>query len=379
VHLAVERVFSPTESRAKLDARTQAALELVGTGHALPKRPHEISGGMKQRVGIARALAMEPKVLLMDEPLGAPDALTRAHRQDELGKIVVRTQGTVVMVTHDVDEAVLLSDRIVMMTNGPAATIGEILHVDLPQPRNRVELAEDSRYVHCRKVVLDFRYTRHGLSENRPRDSAAMKTFIRVVESSVPSSDRSLLEFGGGIYGQAMRFGAASRSIFFARGQGLPGQAWEQRWPIVLTRSDGSYFQRTRSAQAEGLTCGIAVSIFACEFLTSAHVMFCSDDEAHAEAFEHISRRTSFRKGSGLPGLAWGSGLPVSMEDLGKGSRFLRAETATKVDINCGFAMPCQVPDDESHAMAFLSALGSPTMRRFESWEPDRARSVVPS
>jgi nitrate/nitrite transport system ATP-binding protein len=162
VFLAVERVFGATEPKARLKERTQAALELVGMGHASAKRPHEISGGMKQRVGIARALAMEPKVLLLDEPFGALDALTRAHLQDELLKIVARTRSTVVMVTHDVDEAVLLSDRIVMMTNGPAATIGETLSVELPRPRKRVELAEDGRYVHYRKEVLDFLYTRHG-------------------------------------------------------------------------------------------------------------------------------------------------------------------------------------------------------------------------
>jgi nitrate/nitrite transport system ATP-binding protein len=162
VYLAVERVFGTSDSKAQLKARTQAALELVGMGHALAKRPHEVSGGMKQRVGIARALAMEPKVLLMDEPFGALDALTRAHLQDELLKIVARTRSTVVMVTHDVDEAVLLSDRIVMMTNGPAATIGEILPVNLARPRNRVALAEDAYYIHCRKAVLDFLYTRHG-------------------------------------------------------------------------------------------------------------------------------------------------------------------------------------------------------------------------
>jgi nitrate/nitrite transport system ATP-binding protein len=162
VYLAVERVFGGAEPKAKLKLRTDAALELVGMAHAAQKRPHEISGGMKQRVGIARALAMEPKVLLMDEPFGALDALTRAHLQDELLKIVARTQSTVVMVTHDVDEAVLLSDRIVMMTNGPAATIGEILRVELPRPRNRVALAEESAYVHYRKEVLDFLYTRHG-------------------------------------------------------------------------------------------------------------------------------------------------------------------------------------------------------------------------
>jgi nitrate/nitrite transport system ATP-binding protein len=161
VLLAVERVFGGTEGKAQLRTRTQAALELVNMGHASAKRPHEISGGMKQRVGIARALAMEPKVLLMDEPFGALDALTRAHLQDELLKIVARTHSTVVMVTHDVDEAVLLSDRIVMMTNGPAATIGEILAVDLPRPRNRVELAEDPHCTQLRKAVLDFLYTRH--------------------------------------------------------------------------------------------------------------------------------------------------------------------------------------------------------------------------
>jgi nitrate/nitrite transport system ATP-binding protein len=167
VHLAVERVFSATESKAQLATRTDAALELVGMGHASAKRPHEISGGMKQRVGIARALAMEPKVLLLDEPFGALDALTRARLQDELLKIVARTQSTTVMVTHDVDEAVLLSDRIVMMTNGPAATIGEILSVDLARPRDRVGLAEDTEYVHYRKEVLDFLYTRHGHVEKQ--------------------------------------------------------------------------------------------------------------------------------------------------------------------------------------------------------------------
>ena len=165
VLLAVESVFGGRELRPRLMARTEEALHLVGMGHAMFKRPHEISGGMKQRVGIARALAMEPKVLLMDEPFGALDALTRAHLQDELLKIVAATQSTVVMVTHDVDEAVLLSDRIVMMTNGPAATIGEVLPVELARPGDRVALAEDARYVHARKAVIDFLYTRHRRAE----------------------------------------------------------------------------------------------------------------------------------------------------------------------------------------------------------------------
>ena len=169
VYLAVERVFGqtreagiPAESKAQLKARTEAALDLVGLMSAAQKRPGEISGGMKQRVGIARALSMEPNVLLMDEPFGALDALTRAKLQDELLAIVHKTHSTVVMVTHDVDEAVLLSDRIVMMTNGPAATIGEILSVELERPRNRVALAEDTRYLHYRKAVIDFLYTRQA-------------------------------------------------------------------------------------------------------------------------------------------------------------------------------------------------------------------------
>jgi nitrate/nitrite transport system ATP-binding protein len=170
VYLGVERVFGATnrtagaasENKAQLMARTEAALALVGLTPAAQKRPGEISGGMKQRVGIARALAMEPKVLLMDEPFGALDALTRAKLQDELLEIVARTHSTVVMVTHDVDEAVLLSDKIVMMTNGPAATIGEVLSVDLARPRNRVQLADSAQYLHYRKAVIDFLYTRQA-------------------------------------------------------------------------------------------------------------------------------------------------------------------------------------------------------------------------
>ena len=161
VYLAVERVFG-SETKVQLEARTYAALDLVGLSHAAEKRPNEISGGMKQRVGIARALAMEPKVLLLDEPFGALDALTRATLQDELMKIMAKSGATAVMVTHDVDEAVLLSDRIVMMTNGPSAGIGEILTVDLPKPRSRLELAEDKTYNHLRSEVLRFLYERHA-------------------------------------------------------------------------------------------------------------------------------------------------------------------------------------------------------------------------
>jgi len=162
VYLAVECVFAAKEGKASLSERTSAALELVGLSHAAQKYPNEISGGMKQRVGIARALSMQPKVLLLDEPFGALDALTRARLQDELMTICATTRATTVMVTHDVDEAVLLADRIVMMTNGPAATIGEVLTVDLERPRKRLDLAHDARYIDYRAAVLEFLYAKQA-------------------------------------------------------------------------------------------------------------------------------------------------------------------------------------------------------------------------
>ena len=165
VELAAKQVFKGKKSRAEIKQWVEHNLALVHMEHAMHKRPDEISGGMKQRVGIARALSMEPKVLLMDEPFGALDALTRAHMQDSLIEIQARLNNTVIMITHDVDEAVLLSDRIVMMTNGPAATIGEILEIDLPRPRDRVELADDEHYNHYRAEVLKFLYERQRIPE----------------------------------------------------------------------------------------------------------------------------------------------------------------------------------------------------------------------
>ncbi|QOL24874.1 ABC transporter ATP-binding protein [Thalassotalea sp. LPB0316] len=158
VELAVKQVFSERMNKAEMDEWIKHNLNLVHMSHAMDKKPDEISGGMKQRVGIARALAMQPEILLMDEPFGALDALTRAHMQDSLMEIQQELNNTVIMITHDVDEAVLLSDRIIMMTNGPAATIGEILSVDLPRPRNRVELAQDPLYNEYRSTVLSFLY-----------------------------------------------------------------------------------------------------------------------------------------------------------------------------------------------------------------------------
>jgi len=179
VELAVKQVFgrsSPQQkSKQEMKDWIEHNLALVHMDHAMHKLPDEISGGMKQRVGIARALAMQPDVLLMDEPFGALDALTRAHMQDSLMEIQHELNNTVIMITHDVDEAVLLSDRIVMMTNGPAATIGEILNIDLERPRDRLALAEDTRYVQLRSEVLRFLYEKQRKVEVINKKQATKK------------------------------------------------------------------------------------------------------------------------------------------------------------------------------------------------------------
>lgn len=157
IEMAVKKVM-PELTSAELRERVEKFVSMVNLEHAKDKLPDEISGGMKQRVGIARALSIKPKVLLMDEPFGALDSLTRANLQEHLMRIQQNVQNTVVIITHDIDEAVLLSDRVIMMTNGPHATIGEILEVNLKRPRNRVELQSDPEYIRCREAILSFLY-----------------------------------------------------------------------------------------------------------------------------------------------------------------------------------------------------------------------------
>jgi len=228
--------------------------------------------------------------------------------------------------------------------------------------------------------------------------TTASKTFVRIIEYWVPNANGSLLEFGGGLFGKAASFAAITRRLCFGRGEGLPGQAWDLGHPVMLRQFKGSYFQRIAAADDEGLTCGIAVPTFIDARLTAVTVLFCGDDANHAGAIElwaneparskdmrlvdgyyggtgdtfaFVSRNTSFRQGNGLPGMAWEQGKPVFLENLGKGSGFLRADDAVKVGINRGFAIPCATLDGSNQVLAFLSALATPIARRVEIWESD--------
>jgi nitrate ABC transporter ATP-binding subunit len=165
VALAIKSVNPEISKSDRLDM-AMASLEMVGLTDAAKKKPKQLSGGMKQRVSIARALSIRPQVLILDEPFGALDVLTREELQEELLKIWQEHKVTVLMITHEIDEAILLGDRIVMMTNGPAATIGEVVDIPFPRPRNREAIAEDPRYFTLRNHALDFLYNRFALTSD---------------------------------------------------------------------------------------------------------------------------------------------------------------------------------------------------------------------
>lgn len=231
-----------------------------------------------------------------------------------------------------------------------------------------------------------------------------MKTFIRVTEIWVPSRDRTYLEHATGLYGAAPSFGASSHTRCFARGEGLPGQAWELGHPVILKDFENSTFRRTEAAREAGLTCGIALPIFAGDFLTSVLVLlcgenaprsgalelWCNDPEESAEMtlhdgyygagsthFENVSRHAAFAPGMGLPGMAWQQRMPVIIDDLRHATEFLRRDSTASIDLNRGFAFPCPTRDARNWVMCFLSAYGSPIARRVEIWAPDATRDAL--
>ena len=229
-----------------------------------------------------------------------------------------------------------------------------------------------------------------------------IKTFIRAVEFWVPVDDGSLLEFGGGLFGAAKRFEAATRNLCFGRGEGLPGQAWECGHPLMLKDLQSPLFRRAAAAKADALTCAVALPVFVGDQLSTVVLLFCSGEADLAGAielwhndpsensdmtlqnghygntgdtFEFLSSHTSFRCGTGLPGLTWDKQAPVFMPDLGRGSGFLRADSALKVGINRGFAMPCGSVDGQVYVLAFLSALATPIASQVDVWQPDALQS----
>jgi hypothetical protein len=209
----------------------------------------------------------------------------------------------------------------------------------------------------------------------------------------VPTADRRQLELAGGLYGPLAEFEEVSRATRFGYDEGLPGKAWAAGHPIILKNLTSSYFKRGEAAQAAGLTCALALPIFAGEFLIAVMVLFCGDDREHigaievwhtppgslemalvdghygtADVFEWYSRHTRFMRGMGLPGEVWDSGMPVILEDLGCSRRFLRWESAERVGLNRGVGIPCGRDSADPWVLTFLSALGTPIARRFEVW-----------
>jgi hypothetical protein len=233
-----------------------------------------------------------------------------------------------------------------------------------------------------------------------------MNTLIKAVEVWLPTPDRSLLEFGGGLFGSATGFGASSRAMCFGRGEGLPGRAWFDARPIVLKQLEGSYFRRADAAREAGYTCAIAVPVFVVEQLNAVVVFFCggtnSEDNAHdgavelwrnnarvttdmtlvdgyfgteaAESFEPVTRDTYLPRGSGLPGMAWQKGAAVLIDDLGQTAKFMRADSAAEAGINRGLAFPCSSSSNDAYVLALLSTTQTPIAKRIECWAPDESR-----
>lgn len=224
---------------------------------------------------------------------------------------------------------------------------------------------------------------------------AGGRTFIRATEVWVPGRDRQRLELASGLYDGLGGFEAVARGMTFGHGEGLPGRAWEAGHPIVLKDLAGPVFLRSDAAAAAGLTCGVAIPIFAGSFLMAVLVLFCGDDRDHvgaveiwnaapdatdmgladgyfgsADVFEWSARHTRFPRGAGLPGRVWETGLPVVMPDLGRSRRFLRWESAERVGINRGVGIPCGSGSAGTWVLALLSALGTPIARRVETWTP---------
>jgi hypothetical protein len=231
-----------------------------------------------------------------------------------------------------------------------------------------------------------------------------MEPFVRVAEVWVPSDDGSMLELSGGLFDAAPRFGAASRGMCFGRAEGLPGHAWDEGRPLLLKRFEGSYFRRTAAARASGLTCAVALPIFAGERLTSVVVLLCGDSDTHAgaielwrndprvasdlqledghfgrtgPALEELTRDSYLSRGAGLPGLAWQREAAVFIDDVGESKHFLRSEAVAGAGVVRGLAFPCSATAHKSWVLCLLASAQAPIARRIECWQPGPERSVL--
>ena len=230
-----------------------------------------------------------------------------------------------------------------------------------------------------------------------------MRSFIRAAEIWLPSADGSLLEFGSGLYGPLRAFEAVSRQTRFRRGEGLPGEAWAGRRPVLLRDLTDPRFHRIAAAADAGLTCGVAVPVFAGDAIRAVVVLLCGGDAAQVGAieiwrhdpdedaqigledgyydgaalFETVSRLKRFGRGFGLPGAVWAAGMPLVVRDLYRSDRFLRREEARQVGLNLGLGLPLDHDPPRTWVMVFLSALGAPIAGRFEIWVPDGEGRLV--
>ncbi|MDO9107188.1 MAG: GAF domain-containing protein [Methylovulum sp.] len=224
-----------------------------------------------------------------------------------------------------------------------------------------------------------------------------MKTFIKVTEIWIPDKERTQLEFGSGLYGAFTEFKTASEQQRFAYNEGLPGKAWAQGHPIMLTEFEHSYFKRTAAAKKAGLTCGIAIPIFSGDFLLAVVMFLCGDDEEHAGAievwgndtanpdllhvvdgyygtlhhFEQLSRQINMPRGQGIPGMVWESGMPALMEDIGQPDVFVRGIEAQRAGITTCLGIPISDHAGLTYIMTFLSAKATPIAKRIQIWIPD--------
>jgi hypothetical protein len=230
-----------------------------------------------------------------------------------------------------------------------------------------------------------------------------MKTFVKVIEVWVPGRDRTRLELGDGLYGTYKAFREVSALKRFSYNEGLPGRAWANGRPTVLTQFDDSYFRRVDAARQVGLTAGVAIPVFAGNFLLAVVVFLCGDDEEHAgaievwgqdpsmrgemrlidgyfgtlDSFEGISRNVAMARGRGLPGGVWETGMPMIIDDLGHAPSFLRSRNAEEAGMTTGLGIPCLRGPDQAYAVTFLSARETPIARRFEIWVPASGGGLV--